>query len=329
MNLRPYRNTVEDNRAITRLENLIWPDQPITEEAQQHRRDSCPPDAWMEEWCIELDDHVVAYGYVIEGFWSTQSRLFEIGLTTEPAYQRQGIGRRLYDHCLKHLLMAHEVDYLTTTTREDKPDAIRFLENRGFALKMREPESELKVSSFDFTPFAAKEQQVEAHGITIQSLASLASCDPDWQAKKWHLNTAIMRDVPRQDPYNPPTREQFIQQHMEGPDFDAATMWIALHGGQWVGGTELWINPASRDKVYTGITGVTRNYRRRGIATTLKLQAIRYARDHGFTTIITDNEENNPMFQINLALGFRALPAWLSFRKDCRRPESSCPRIQS
>lgn len=319
MDLRPYRDTVEDNRAVTRLENLTWPDQPVTEEQQQHRRDSCPAEAWMEEWCVELAGQVVAYGYVIEGFWATQPQLFEFSLTTDPAYQRRGLGRRLYDHCLHRLQQAHEVAYLTTHTREDKPDAIRFLENRGFVLQLREPESELDVSSCDLAPFAPREQQVRARNIQLQSLASLTSAYPDWQERWWHLINAIMQDVPRQDPFKPPPLEQFIQRRIKAPDFDAATIWIAVHDGAWVGNTELWISPASPAKAYTGLTGVTRGYRRQGIATALKLQAIRYAHDHGLQAIVTDNEENNPMFQINLALGFRALPAWLSYRKDCRR----------
>ncbi len=318
MILRPYRDTAAENRAVTRLENLTWPDQPTTEEAQQHRRDSCPSEAWVEEWCMEHEGQVVAYGYVIEGFWLTQPKLFEIWVTVDPACQRQGLGGRLYDHCLHRLQQAHRVDYLITTTREDKTDAMCFLEHRGFVLQLREPESELDVSAFDFAPFTVREQQVKANGITLQSLAALAADCPDWQERWWHLVNAILQDVPSQDPYKPPSLEQFIQRRIKGPDFDAATKWIAVHDGQWVGSTELWNTPASTERAFTGLTGVIRGYRRQGIATALKLQAIRYARDHGFLAIVTDNEENNPMFQINLALGFQALPAWLSYRKDCR-----------
>jgi hypothetical protein len=31
--------------------------------------------------------------------------------------------------------------------------------------------------------------------------------------------------------------------------------------------------------------------------------------------IQTDNEEKNPMYDLNVRLGFRAVPAWLLFRK--------------
>ena len=63
----------------------------------------------------------------------------------------------------------------------------------------------------------------------------------------------------------------------------------------------------------TGLTGVRREYRRRGIATALKVMALQFARENGYTEIVTDNEENNPMFQINLQLGFEPQPASLDY----------------
>ena len=64
-----------------------------------------------------------------------------------------------------------------------------------------------------------------------------------------------------------------------------------------------------------GLTGVLRSHRRRGIATAVKLPTIDFARSVGARYISTDNEENNPMYQLNLKLGFRPMPAWLDFEK--------------
>ncbi len=50
-----------------------------------------------------------------------------------------------------------------------------------------------------------------------------------------------------------------------------------------------------------------------GIATTLKLAVLRVARERGIKRMITANEENNPMLQINYALGFKPLPVWLGW----------------
>ncbi len=77
----------------------------------------------------------------------------------------------------------------------------------------------------------------------------------------------------------------------------------------------MWVNPANPSKVYVGVTGVARAYRRRGIATVLKLRTIQFAQEVGARWIETENEENNPMYQLNLKLGFRPIPAWLVYEK--------------
>jgi GNAT superfamily N-acetyltransferase len=59
----------------------------------------------------------------------------------------------------------------------------------------------------------------------------------------------------------------------------------------------------------TSFTGVFKTYRRRGIALALKVRSIQYAQSLGTRLIIANNEENNPMYQINLALGFQPQPA--------------------
>ncbi len=64
----------------------------------------------------------------------------------------------------------------------------------------------------------------------------------------------------------------------------------------------------------TGLTGGTRPWRCKGLATVLKLKVLRNAGARGVRQVLTDNEENNPMFQINLMLGFKAKPAWLGWQ---------------
>ena len=58
-----------------------------------------------------------------------------------------------------------------------------------------------------------------------------------------------------------------------------------------------------------------RSHRRKGIALVLKLNVIRYVKEMDGISIETDNEENNPMFGINLLLGFKPLPSWLIYEK--------------
>jgi hypothetical protein len=81
----------------------------------------------------------------------------------------------------------------------------------------------------------------------------------------------------------------------------------------------LWRHAAGRHKLNTGLTGVLRSHRRRGIATALKVCAMSFARDYGAIEVDTDNEENNPMLQLNYQLGFRSLPAELTLHKTLEK----------
>jgi predicted GNAT family acetyltransferase len=63
----------------------------------------------------------------------------------------------------------------------------------------------------------------------------------------------------------------------------------------------------SNDKISTGLTGVLPEYRRQGICSAVKIHALLDLKKKGFKKVFTGNEENNPMFQINLMLGFKKI----------------------
>ena len=61
--------------------------------------------------------------------------------------------------------------------------------------------------------------------------------------------------------------------------------------------------------------GIIKEYRRKKLATALKIEALKRLQKRGFTEIRTDNEENNPMYKINVHLGFSAVPFSLEYMK--------------
>ena len=72
------------------------------------------------------------------------------------------------------------------------------------------------------------------------------------------------------------------------------------------------------DRLWVGLTGVLRSHRRRGIALALKLLTFKYAQAQGVRYIETGNEENNPMYDLNVMLGFTPKPQWLEYRKEIK-----------
>jgi predicted GNAT superfamily acetyltransferase len=80
--------------------------------------------------------------------------------------------------------------------------------------------------------------------------------------------------------------------------------------------TALYQHPVNPQVLYQGLTGVVRSHRKRGIALALKLHGTRYAIDHGYAQIRTDNDAiNAAMLGINIALGFQPRPAWIELEK--------------
>jgi len=128
----------------------------------------------------------------------------------------------------------------------------------------------------------------------------------------------LNRDVPRPSEFSPPPFEKYAQTEFEAPDFMPELWLVAIDSETYIGTTSLFKLGEKLDTLETGLTGVLHNYRRQGLATTLKCLAIETAQRMGARLIQTYNEENNPMFHLNLRLGFQAQPADVDWEKELR-----------
>ena len=92
---------------------------------------------------------------------------------------------------------------------------------------------------------------------------------------------------------------------------------VAVKNHEYIGSTDITVYPkAEPHKGWTGGLGVLKEYRRRGIATALKIKAIEKLLEKGVVEVRTDNEENNPMYKINVTLGFKPVPFSLDYSLD-------------
>ena len=92
---------------------------------------------------------------------------------------------------------------------------------------------------------------------------------------------------------------------------------VAIYKKQYVACTDIFVfHKSEPHKGWTGSLGVLKEFRRKGIATALKIKAIEILLKKGVTEIRTDNEENNPMYKINVALGFKPVPFSLDYSKE-------------
>jgi GNAT superfamily N-acetyltransferase len=125
----------------------------------------------------------------------------------------------------------------------------------------------------------------------------------------------LIEDVPRPTEFTPPPFENYVRNEFEAPNFTPDLWLIASDEDRYIGMTVLYLQDDNPTFLVTGLTGVLREYRRRGLATALKRRNISQASELGGRFIQTSNEENNPMYQLNLKLGFQSMPADVDWEK--------------
>jgi RimJ/RimL family protein N-acetyltransferase len=172
------------------------------------------------------------------------------------------------------------------------------------------------VEAFDFAPFSGAEARPAAEGITITTLAAERQRDPEALEKLHELHNTCEQDVPAVDPVTAIPFELFLAQSVDAPNALEDAHFIARDGDDYVGVSNLFRSLEDPGVLYQGLTGVRREYRGRGLAMALKLQTVRYAREHGYREIRTWNDtRNRPMLRINEAMGFQKQPVWIEFEK--------------
>lgn len=313
LNIRDFKKNDAEYEQVVEIHNANWPNLAVTVEEWKHDDKTRNPQYLFQRLVVELEEKIVAYGDYGEPGWSYKPGKYFIDGAVYPMFQQRGIGTALYDHIRDALVTLNPLT-LVAQAFEDKPESIKFLEQRGFELVMRYALSQLDVRAFDQDKFSGISEKMNALNIKLHSFAELDDIDPDWKRNVWDLAWELVQDVPSPDPMTRQPFEQWLKR-FDAPYYLADAQFVAMDANHYVGYSGLWLALADREKLYTGLTGVVRSQRRKGIATAAKVRGIEYAKQRGIKFIETDNEENNPMYDLNVQLGFTPLPAELDFKK--------------
>ena len=168
---------------------------------------------------------------------------------------------------------------------------------------------QLSVPDFRDDPWLHYIADCERRGIIFFSLAELGETEAN-QRHMYELNKECSADLPGRGPFY--SYEECCAQRLEVDSFVAFGVIFAVDGG--VPG-DPWVCMAGvshrlgQDYTFNEMTGVVRTYRRRGIATALKLRTIQVAESLGVQFIYTSHAAANvTAIAMNRRLGYTYRP---------------------
>lgn len=251
------------------------------------------------------DKQIVGYGAVEQSIYLPKYRLL---LLLDPQWLKREVGDLLCDRLMSDLAEAKAIS-VSCRHYASEIELVDFLKTRGFAEVSRVLDLRLNVIAADVSYFDQLRKAIEDQGISISTFTEERVRDPRCVEKLYELTTLLNQDDPARGPIELPAynaREALMW--LEMPYVLPDAYFIARHGNDYVGVSDVSRFEAVPGGLTQGFTGVRREYRLRGLATVLKVCGIAYAQSHGYEIIQTFNKpEQSAIRALNEKLGFEVL----------------------
>ena len=310
--LRPFNEN--DYEGFAALQNLLYPDHPKSLETLRHDDKTREKKIPHKNWVWERNKKILVSAIHTQFTESIHPQKFVIEIYVHPEFQGQGFGAACYKHLL-HELKQFDPVKLTCIVYETHERGIRFFQERGFVQTMKEKESSLDLTGYDPEQYQDEIDRVLAQNLRIMTLTEFRQENADADYKVWELEREVCPDMPWTDPISIPEFDIYKKHALAHPKFNPDSWFLVLDGNHITGLNNLWKSEIEKG-INTGLTGVRRKYRRKGIATALKHTGLTWAKNQGYKWIRTDNvDTNTDMLSINIRVGFKFMPAWLVFEK--------------
>jgi GNAT superfamily N-acetyltransferase len=232
---------------------------------------------------------------------------------SDPKWLKRGVGELLLDQLTNDLI---EAKAITVSCRQyaSEIELVNLLKSRGFEETSRVLDLRLDVATANVSPSVAEE-------ISISTFAEERVRDHRCVEKLYELMTLLSQDDPARGSFAPSAynaREALLW--LEMPYVLPDALFIAKHGDEYVGVSDVGLYEAMPGSLMQGFTGVRREYRRRGLATALKACGIEYARSHGYQIVQTFNTpEQSAIRALNEKLGFELMLENVTLEKCLRQ----------
>ena len=311
--LRPFTN--KDYKGIVSLQNALYPDHPKTVEMWQHHDKAHKDKIKQNRWVLERGGSIVVCAGYSQFIESYHPQKFVIYIHIANKYNNKGYRSASYNFLIDHLQRFNPIKIISEVN-ESHIHSVQFLKDLDFVMSMKEKESSLDLTSYNPERYQEEIANVLNQGFRIVTLSLFRKENKKADYKCWQFERVVSPDMPWIDPIAVPEFDHYKEYVLAHPRFNPDSWFIVLDGKTIVGLNNLW-KTSMKKIIGTGLTGVLRKYRRKGIATALKHTNLGWAKKQGFTSIRTNNVDSNEgMLSINLKLGFQFMPAWLVFEKE-------------
>ena len=311
-NLRPF--TENDSAGFTVLQNLLYPDHIMSLDSFCHYEKTRESKIQHKQWVWKNDNDILCSALYTQWGDSYHPQKFVIKIYIHPDQHGKGYGTFCYNHLINKLASLDPIK-LSVQVYEPHIQSISFFENRGFNNTITECESSLDLINYDPKLYQVDIDRILNQKFRIVTLSEFRKANKNADYKAWELERDVGPDMPWTDPITVPEFDVFKKKVFGHPKFNPDSWFLVLDNDQIVGLNNLWKNELNKG-IDTGLTGVRREYRRRGIATALKHTSVIWAKQQGYEWIRTDNATTNKgMLTINIRAGFKFMPAWLLFEK--------------
>lgn len=313
-----FSDSDSDYDGYVSLKRRVWPHEHVTVSTQRTADNRRDPGQFSERLLVREDGEVVGAADVYSLPFSADDQRFGFMVIVDPAFRRRGIGTGLYDSIVNDLDVGPVCGWETAAWEGD-PSGSAWLERLGFELVSTHQMSELELDRVDTAAYREVIESVEATGVTLMSLAQYMSSTDDAAQEMYELAIELSRDVPWYEEVAKPSLEVWRREFLDSETILADAFTVAVLNGELIGQSALMRDRHDPSSLATGLTGVRQPFRRRRIATAMKMRAIDLAKtQHGSgvgSRIRTGNAAENPMLDLNLRLGFARQPAWFIYAK--------------
>jgi len=241
-------------------------------------------------------------------------------LHLDSSYNHKGYRALLYNKMLEGVKEFNCNKLLTSIYEHSNyKEHQKLLIKEDFKLVQTNREYSCDIREIDTQKYKPLIEKLELEGIKFYDSRDEMQKFPNHYRKLEELNWIYAQDFPIPDGVEH-TREPFDQFMKDTLDFYKncyGVEIVAIKDGQYIGSTDVEVySKTEPHKGWTGGLGVLKEFRRKGIATAIKIKVIEALLKKGVTEVRTDNEENNPMYKINIELGFKPVPFSLEYMKE-------------